>query len=84
MTYFNGHGFTDCRGQWRYAPTTAIYCDTCAESAIPLPQIDSRRDGESDAEHARRAGGQRHHGTDFKWAPWYGGNTACMKCGKLV
>lgn len=75
MAYFNGgiHGWNDPT-TGRYVPaarTTRIYCDDCAESAIPLPDKGPNGD---------RVG--RHWGTDFKWAPVYGGSTKCHQCGE--
>lgn len=74
MTYYNGGG----GGSWigesiPIIPVTAIYCDPCAETAIPLP--DKGPNGDSVG---------RHWNTGFKWAPLYGGNSICSKCGKPV
>lgn len=80
MAYYNGYGFTDITGKWRYQKTDRIYCNDCAETSIPLPPKRPRREGESDFEHAQRAGGQRHHDTGFKWAPYYG--ATCIECGR--
>ena len=70
MAYFNGeiHGWNDIQGYHPPASTTKRFCDACAETAIPLPP----RTGVLD--------GSRHHGTGFKWAPWYGGDTHCDRC----
>jgi hypothetical protein len=70
MAYFNGglHGWNDRAGYHAPAPTTAIYCDDCAETAIPLPAKTGDRDG------------ARHWSTGFKWAPRYG--APCTACGK--
>lgn len=84
MAYFDGYGFTDLKGQWRYAPVTAVYCDDCAEAEIPLPPARAQREDESDFHYALYAGGTRHHSTGFKWAPHYGGGVKCKCCGKLV
>lgn len=75
MTYFNGtlHGFNDARGYHPPEPLTAIYCDPCAETAIPLPETGPRGD---------RVG--RHWGTGFKWAPRFGGESKCKRCGTSV
>jgi len=72
MTYFNGGG----GGSWLgvhdpFIATTAIYCDPCAETAIPLPA--TGRNGDA---------ALRHSGTGFKWAPRYGGGATCVVCGK--
>lgn len=75
MPYFNGtlHGFNGPGGYVPARPTTAIYCDACAEVAIPLaPKV------------AGFDNGRRHHGTDFKWCGYFGGNTPCTRCGRPV
>ena len=64
MAYFNGSGAL----ARPYVAPSAIYCDPCAESAIPLP-----------APKGDATDGQRHHATEFKWAPYYG--APCSKCG---
>lgn len=83
MTYFNGSGGYYWLG--KYVPlvkTDRVYCDDCAEAAIPLPAIGDRR-LESEFGFKLREG-NRHHATDFKWAPFYGGDTKCMVCGKAA
>ncbi|MEQ1694751.1 MAG: hypothetical protein ABL901_02825 [Hyphomicrobiaceae bacterium] len=72
MTYFNG-GTGGYYWLGNYVPlekTTKIYCDGCAEAAIPLPPIAK----------VGLSPGSRHWGTGFKWAPRYGAK--CSKCGK--
>jgi len=68
--YFNGtmHGWNDHKGYHPPKRTTAVYCDGCAETEIPLPPetTDNR--------------GRRHWDSGFKWAPHYGG--FCTKCGR--
>jgi hypothetical protein len=73
MTYFNGG---DGGYYWlgQYVPlttTTRIYCDVCADAAIPLPPHGPNGDSIG-----------RHWETGFKWAPYYGGNAICTRCGK--
>lgn len=67
MAYFNGdlHLWAP-KPDWRGKPVTAVYCDLCAEAAIPL----AGKPGDVG----------RHWGTDFKWAPHYG--APCHKCGR--
>lgn len=74
MPYFNGglHGFNTASGYVPPAPVTAIYCDACAETCIPLPPKTGKNDG------------QRHWDTGFRWCPSYGGNIACTSCGSSV
>ena len=73
MAYFNGKGVTGMDGVFRYVPMTALYCDQCAETQIPLPKAGPvARDPEIG----------RHWDTDFKWAPHYGAH--CHTCGKAV
>ena len=69
MAYFNGgiHGWNGPDGYVPPEPCTAVYCDGCAEQAIPLPPKTGERDG------------QRHWDTDFRWAPRYG--APCHNCG---
>lgn len=62
MAYFNGK-----LGSGRnYAPTTELYCDTCAEEHVPLTGTPGNVG--------------RHWRTDFKWAPHYG--DTCHACKK--
>lgn len=72
MTYFNSSGgfnnFTTGERVPFVAPT-AIYCDDCADAAIPLPPVG--KDGRT---------GSRHWETNFHWAPCYG--APCASCGK--
>ncbi len=71
MAYFNGglHGWNDAKGYHAPEPCTAVYCDSCADAAIPLPPVG--RDGRT---------GSRHWDTPFHWAPVYG--SPCTACGK--
>jgi hypothetical protein len=80
MAYFNGtlHGFNGPGGYVPPVQTTAVYCNTCAEAAIPLPTME---------EHTKKRGqggawspGGRHWDTGFKWVPHYGAK--CHKCGE--
>lgn len=75
MPYFNGtlHGWNGPGGYAPAKPITAIYCDGCAESAIPLPPFGP--DGRT---------GNRHWGTGFHWCYRFGSGTPCTKCGKRV
>lgn len=72
MAYFNG-GTGGYYWLGQYVPlvrTTEVYCDPCAEQgAVPL-------------DHSKPYG--KHWETSFKWAPHYGGDRACNKCGKLT
>lgn len=73
MAYFNG-GSGGYYWLGKYIPlvrTTAIYCDPCAETAIPLPEFGRNGD---------KVG--RHWETGYKWAPHYGGGAVCHDCGK--
>ena len=82
MTYFNGGGGYYWLGEYvPLEPCTAIYCDDCAETEIPLPRIPAGTPGESPFGTKLRAG-NRHHGTGFKWTFFFGGSAACKKCGK--
>jgi len=77
MPYFNGSGGDVWLGKRTpLIPMTRLYCDACAESAIPLPTPE---------EHALiypgRSPGGRHWNTGFKWAPYYGGDACCTACG---
>ena len=71
MAYFDSSGgfnvFTTGE-RVPFVPPSAIYCDPCAEEAIPLPEKTGVRDS------------QRHFGTPFKWTPHYG--APCSGCGK--
>jgi hypothetical protein len=70
MTYFNGNPGNMWLGEWHPGtPVTRIYCDECAETEIPLPPREEKPIG-------------RHYDTGFKWAPYYGGSTVCLKCGR--
>lgn len=73
MTYFNGgiHGWNGEDGYRAPEPCTAVYCDSCADAAIPLPET---------GKGGRR--GNRHWGTGFRWAPYYG--RQCDGCGKAA
>jgi len=72
MAYFDGgiHGWNDSKGYHPPAPMTRLYCDPCAETAIPLPATGPNGD---------RVG--RHWATPFKWAPHYG--APCHICNVL-
>lgn len=80
MPYFNGtlHGFNGPGGYVPPKPTTAIYCDGCAETAIPLPTPEEHLANRK-PDKAWSPGG-RHWDTEFKWAPHYG--APCMGCGR--
>lgn len=71
MAYFDGdlHGWNGPDGYHAGRPQTRLYCDPCAEEAIPLPATGPNGD---------RVG--RHWATDFKWAPRYG--SLCHCCGQ--
>lgn len=73
MTYFNGnmskHDFAGERME--RVRVSRLYCDDCAETAIPLPATGPNGDGVG-----------RHWHTGFSWAPYYGGAAKCMTCGK--
>lgn len=72
MAYFNGglHGWNDPKfGYIQPKRMTLIYCDDCAKKAIPLPETTIENKG------------REHWGTDFRWAPFYGGKTPCNECG---
>ena len=74
MAYFNGtfHGWNERNGFVPPEPMTRWYCDTCAETAIPLPP---KKGTDED--------GRRHHKTGFKWAYWRVG-APCQQCGKDI
>lgn len=63
MAYFNGSS----PHAEHYVPVTKVYCDTCAETELPLKPKGTIG---------------RHWDTGFRWAPWYGGGRKCDKCGK--
>lgn len=71
MSYFNGSGgynnFTT-GARVPFVPPSAIYCDECAETRIPLPGV--------------KGDVLRHQGTGFKWAPRYG--SPCTSCGEAA
>jgi hypothetical protein len=76
VAYFNGDlhvntGPQQPDGSRAYIPMTKLYCDDCAETAIPLPAHGPNGDLVG-----------RHWHTPFKWAPYYGGDARCMGCGK--
>lgn len=81
MVYYNGgdHGWSDADGYHAPEPTTRVYADECAGAAIPLPEFGPPGPG------GELRTGNRHWGTGFKWAPWYGGGRKCdCGCGKAV
>lgn len=73
MCYFNGrlHGSMNLETGAYVAPppVTRVYCDGCAEAAIPLPETGPHGDAFG-----------RHFDTGFSWAPRYGG--PCDECGR--
>ena len=78
--YFNGThpnaGFLDAQGKPRkHKPLTHMYCDVCAEARIPLPAA-------GPVAINPRIG--RHWDTGFTWAPYFGGDATCSKCGRPV
>jgi hypothetical protein len=87
MTYFNGSGGYYWLGN--YVPlveTTRIYCDDCAEEAIPFRPLEQGppAPGDSIFNGIEARNKSRHYDTGFKWAPYYGGDARCMVCGKLA
>jgi hypothetical protein len=86
MAYFNGSGGYYWLGN--YVPlvkTTRVYCDECAEDAIPFPPLEQGPPAPDDTIFhgiEARNGGQRHWNTGFRWTPCYGGDARCMVCGK--
>ena len=71
MPYFNAPLYSSFMGKPAPQPATRrLYCDDCAETAIPLPA--TGRDGRT---------GSRHWETGFRWAPHYGGGKPCDGCG---
>jgi hypothetical protein len=76
MTYFNGTHPSlpteNVRGEpISRKPMTRIYCDACAEAAIPLPPAGPLT---SDPMVGR------HWNTEFIWCPYYGGDAKCQVC----
>lgn len=72
MPYFNTPLYSSFMGKPAPQPATPrLYCDACAESAIPLPATGP--DGRE---------GSRHWETGFRWAPYYGGSKPCDSCGE--
>jgi hypothetical protein len=76
--YFNGglHGFNGPKGYIPAKPTTKLYCDACAPTNIPLWGVEAAA---KPGQHT-----QPHYGTDFRWAPYFGGDAICSACGCKV
>lgn len=74
MPYFNAPLHSSFMGKPApRPPVSLVYCDDCAEAAIPLPA--TGRDGRT---------GSRHWESGFRWAPYYGGGKPCDACGDPV
>jgi hypothetical protein len=87
MAYFNGSGGYYWLGN--YVPlvkTTRVYCDECAEDAIPFPPLEQGppAPGDSVFSGIESRNHCRHRSTGFSWAPYYGGDAVCGVCGKKV
>lgn len=81
MAYFNGElGYTYKGTVTPEIPCTAVYCDDCGETQIPLPPRNYGTNPFADDDD-----GIRHHGTGFRWAgnysEWTGTLTNCSSCG---
>lgn len=58
MAYFDGDLHFSNISSRPFQPNTRVYCDDCAETAIPLA--------------GQKGDVGRHWNTGFKWAPYYG------------
>lgn len=76
MTYYNQQGSVHSwMSKSNYVAPTIWYCDSCAETGIPLAPKDPFNPGMD---------GRRHWETTFKWAAHYGGEAKCATCRKPV